>query len=1057
MTLTPATEKPTQATLRPATAPIYPASADLQAFWDACAPLTSPAAGAASAYLERRGIDPKVVAACDLARALPRGAAHPAWARTRTTPEREGRVWHDVGVRLVVPLVDASGRMVSVVGRLLETKRDLKTLVPLDLSSSGLCFASLLDREWLARMDMASIDADVDAPRPPDNILVVEGEMDYLTWATRLLSRTPTPPPIGDKRAPFPGYTLLVGVRAGSFGPAWAGALRGLTTDAPRPVVIRTHHDGAGNAYALKIGMHLRNEGFTVINRTIPYASDAPDLEAKAQGWDENDAARFTVLPSDPLAGSLDFTGSLTVPGASPAAARGQVLSEEEVLEIHRLRSEAAGLADKARTTPELEEVLVQRRKYFDAACASAASNVATAPHGDRNNTLFREAAALTRFRFEPDLVVSRATLNEVLLGPARAVGHDEARIKATLDSAWRRDFAARYAPPMPETLSLDEEVRRRARAARDAKGSKGKGKGKAGAPPLPRAQKTKRAAQGEGVAPDPLATSDGIALSVDDDGVVDEGALLPEELAQVEAEVQAAAASPRVGSFGGRYRLNLGLPLYSLEEALYRATAQMPNIYARDGVLVETVPPTGDRPAHLRSLPPERLDVELSRYVEWYRVKRDKSGRDVEVTVSDPPARYVRAMVASRLHPGVRTIRHVVSHPCAIDGLLLLREGYDAQAQALYLPQHPVSVPPVLTAPSKEDAAGALEVLKDVFSEFVFEHSGGLGAALSLLLTQLGRPDIVPEFVPYYLVTATTPGTGKGTLVEAINGIITGDCGLHPTQPATGDEERKQLLSWALEGRTGIVYYDNIRSGGSVGSPALDSLLTAGGRIEARKLGGNETHIGSMSVTFVGTGNNVSITGDLSRRMVPISLTTPPGVRPSDRTFSRDLRAFVLANRPRLLHAAFTIMAAYRAAGRPLDGQLSDYPSFARWSRLARNPLVWLGMPDFVRESRELAKGADLQVVYLEDMLRCLYVLSKGRPFTAPELQRYWKHAADDTDCAISQGLVAACEQLDFSDSGRWNKARVNATLAAYQGRALEQYRLRPVQPFVSWKVEPL
>jgi putative DNA primase/helicase len=774
--------------------------------------------------------------------------------------------------------------------------------------------------------------------------------------------------------------------------------------------------------------MHLRSEGFGLITRSVPYAQ---------ADWDENDAAREQALPLDPMSGTLDFVPSLAVPGATLDAKNGQVLTDEELMEAHRLRAEAAGLLDRARTAPDLEAVLTQRRAYFDGACARAASAVAAARQGGRNRSLFVEAAGLARFRYEPDLCVTRATLGDVLAVPARACGLSDAEARATLDSAWRRGDGARYKPPMPEHLSLDDETRRLARAARAVE------RGQASGPPRPGHVRSQR-------------TRD---VEVDGDGVVVEGPRAPltdAEAAQVEVEVREVGGAVLRAACGGRVRLDVRDYDFDLQESrIYAAlAAKSVRVYQRDGVLMRQEDASGDMPSHLRPVPVEVLETEISSVVTWYKERTDRMGRTHE-DGAPMPARYPRALVQRRHHPGIREARFLLTHPATVGGRLVLREGYDAASRTLYLPTRPVVIPPVKEAPTKDEARAALRELVSVFDEFVFEGAGGLSAALSLLLTQLARPEVETEFVPYYLITTTTPGTGKGTLVEAINGIVEGTTGLYPARPSSSlEEEHKQYMTWAMGGRSGMVYFDNIKSGTSVGSPALDAILTGGGRIEGRKLGANENYQGRLSVTFVGTGNNVSISGDLARRLVIIRLALPPGVSPAARTFKRDLRAYVLAERPRLLHAAFTVMAAYRAAGSPLDKTLRPHPSFSEWSRVARNPLVWLGMPDPVEEAQRQAGSADLQVVYLRELLSALHTISKGAPFTAHHLCRYWKEACEESD-ALSEQLVVACEQLDFADGARWNKARVTATLGAYQGRAFDGYALMVDQPFVRWRAE--
>ena len=64
-------------------------------------------------------------------------------------------------------------------------------------------------------------------------------------------------------------------------------------------------------------------------------------------------------------------------------------------------------------------------------------------------------------------------------------------------------------------------------------------------------------------------------------------------------------------------------------------------------------------------------------------------------------------------------------------------------------------------------------------------------------------------------------------------------------------------------------------------------------------------------------------------------------------RRFSPDLKAHVREHRARFIVDVFTIVRAYAFAGRPPVARPLE--SFESWSRLARDPLVWLGLPDAV------------------------------------------------------------------------------------------------------------
>lgn len=1053
-------------------APIYPDAGELHGFWAACSPVTEVAAVAAA--LKARSIDPAVVVRCDLARALTSRVTCPHWAHTAPKEGKAGRSWWVLGVRLVVPLVDHTGRVVSVLGRLLADgaltadgeRKQIKSVVPYGMSAAGLAFASVPDREWLSRMDEARMDTALALPRPPAAFVMVEGEMDYLTWATRLLSRVPSPPPLdGTPLTPRPGHALLLGLRSGSFSPTWAQALRGrLPAQATPPAILRLHHDAAGNHYALSVGTALRCEGVMDVQRTIPHArptngtpSDGPFVEGDDLSIDENEAAQLGILPDDFTTGALSFAHSLTNALSIDPARRDQVLTEADMEALHRLRAQASGLMDRAKTSTEIEDLLAQRQAYFRAACDNAVAEVASSGKGEHNNTLFKQAVALTRFKFEPDLDMSRSTLDDVFRATARAIGHTEARILSTLDSAWRTTHATRRSAALPDRLSLDDDVRREARALAAATRAQTRPARVAGGGGPARPAHSRRDTS--------LDTAEMPALDLDpasfDVGSLDRAALGAEPT-EAERHVYSAPTPYQVGGaveVGGRVYVDVGGTSSEPEvDACWRMLSMDGATYVRDGELVEVLPASNDLSARVRPLPQEQIDARLSNIGVFYRDKMDKKTGEMKRDFVRPPTRCSKALFTSRTPRYVRGLSHLLTHPSFINGRVVWREGYDAATCAVLLHSAPVAEMTPPAAPTKEQALAALEVLKSPFVDFHFDHAGGLAAALSLILTLLARPSM-DEFVPYYLVTSTTPGTGKGTLVSAIHALVTGERSLGTAEMRAGEEQMKQFVGWQRAGLSGIMYFDNLKSGSSIGTPLLDSVLTSG-VIMGRVLGTNDMIQGRLWVTFVGTGNNVSVSGDMARRTVPLPLICPRGTTPKTRTWQHpNLITHILSRRGELLRAALTILAAYHAAGCPLTGTPAgprELASFASWSKWCRDPLVWLGMPDFIQTGEESVAQADVTLLHMEELMRTLFVLLKSQSFSLASLQQTWRLAVDQED-AISMAFVAACEELDFSDGKRWSKAAATAILSAYQGRILGEYKLAIERPFMRWRIEKI
>jgi hypothetical protein len=184
-----------------------------------------------------------VVEALDLARALPESVALPRWTSYRGN-SLEARSWLTLGYRLVLPVYDALGNMRSVRGWRVVASDGPKRLPPSGYRASGLVMANSEARSLLER---ASWNSDM------VRIVIVEGEPDFLTWATRFSDNAKTAP-------------AVLGITAGS----WSDELAARIPNGAR-IIVRTHHDQAGNAYAARIGATLtgrctmlRSKGTTI-------------------------------------------------------------------------------------------------------------------------------------------------------------------------------------------------------------------------------------------------------------------------------------------------------------------------------------------------------------------------------------------------------------------------------------------------------------------------------------------------------------------------------------------------------------------------------------------------------------------------------------------------------------------------------------------------------------------------------------------------------------------------------------------------------------------------
>ncbi|MBC7173728.1 MAG: hypothetical protein H5U40_14910, partial [Polyangiaceae bacterium] len=151
-----------------------PDPAEVLNVWGIGAPVTSDTE--VTAWLRGRGIDPAIVEALDLARAMPADVELPRWACSSS-----GRSYASAGYRLAVPMYDHRGVMRSIRWRALDG-RSPKTMAS---SCKGLVMASPLAVELLAKPATEG---------KLGSTVILEGEPDFLRVAAsdwKLEGQTP--------------------------------------------------------------------------------------------------------------------------------------------------------------------------------------------------------------------------------------------------------------------------------------------------------------------------------------------------------------------------------------------------------------------------------------------------------------------------------------------------------------------------------------------------------------------------------------------------------------------------------------------------------------------------------------------------------------------------------------------------------------------------------------------------------------------------------------------------------------------------------------------------
>jgi hypothetical protein len=456
-------------------------------------------------------------------------------------------------------------------------------------------------------------------------------------------------------------------------------------------------------------------------------------------------------------------------------------------------------------------------------------------------------------------------------------------------------------------------------------------------------------------------------------------GALEPYTLAEARASLeQAYSREPREPFLddSGMPLINskqqLRLVTVAAQEALADANVP-PRLFARNGEVVRLSTNDAGAP-RVEPLDVDMMVAKLAEIADWVRPTQGGGLASVY-----PPTSVARSLLdVERLD--VPPLNGLIEAPTLRpDGSVLQQPGYDAQTGLFYQPDTSLIVPPVPERPSEIDVVQAVGMLRhELLREFRFEQESDAANALALQLTAVLR-HLIRGPVPLAVIDAPVAGSGKTMLASMIAMVATGRPASLTSPPDGNDEElRKRFTSLLREDRQFIVF-DNAAK--PVISPVLAQLLTAE-TWNDRVLGVSRTVDLRQRATWVLTGNNVEIGGDLPRRVYSIRLD--PGVaRPELRHFDRpDLAGWVKQQRGELLWSVLVIARAWFDAGKPRPAnRVDEWGSFNDWAYTVGGMLENAGVEGFL-QSRSVRSAKDDEATAWEALLQVSFAQFGDRPF---------------------------------------------------------------------------
>jgi len=441
--------------------------------------------------------------------------------------------------------------------------------------------------------------------------------------------------------------------------------------------------------------------------------------------------------------------------------------------------------------------------------------------------------------------------------------------------------------------------------------------------------------------------------------------------------------------------------------DALHQAN-DPPCLFVRSGQLSRVRRDENGRPI-VDAVGVDELTHRLTNAANFVRVTDEGENN------ADPPERLARNIIAAPSWPFPPLVGVIEAPALRPDGTVIHADGYDP-ATGLYLVSAPnLRVPPIPEKPTPTDVVSAAGVLLNLVSDFPFSDKSSLANIIALMLTPVMRPAIASP-APLALIDAPQAGTGKSLLSEVVSIIATGREAAVITAPTTDDEWQKRITSLLLTGAT-VISVDNVEL--PLNAPSLAAALTATTWTD-RRLGRNDdVLVMPQRATWLATGNNLRLRGDLPRRCYWVRLDAQSS-RPWQRVAFQfpELKAHVAKVRGELLAALLTIARAWFVAGQPEPDGVLRLGSFERWCTAIGGALQTAGISGFLGNAEELYQVSDEEAEEWEAFLRVWHDSIGERPVTAasvadvafrPESESYFGPLAEvfPAACVDANGVV--------------------------------------------------
>jgi hypothetical protein len=412
---------------------------------------------------------------------------------------------------------------------------------------------------------------------------------------------------------------------------------------------------------------------------------------------------------------------------------------------------------------------------------------------------------------------------------------------------------------------------------------------------------------------------------------------------------------------------------------ASLRVANEPPELFARSGRMVAIV--RDERSRHvITDITEAALRGRMARSAFYYKLNKEQ-----ERVECLPPIDVVRDLLA--LSPAewrFPPLEALIEAPfLRSDGTICNDPGYDADTCLFYAPAPGLRFPQIPEAPTRDHVDVSLDLLNSAIGDFPFADAASRANAIASMLTPLVRPAIDSP-TPLALYDAPQAGTGKTLLAEVASIIATGRAAEAFSAPTDPEEWRKKITT-ALSAGSSVVLIDNVIR--RLDSDALCMALTANMYTD-RAFRTFERIVLPVKCTWIATGNNVQLGGDMPRRCYWIRLDAKQS-QPFRRTDFRhaNLRTWVMEHRGELIAALLTIARYWFLQGCPAPRTLRPLGSFESWCKTIGGMLELVGVESFLVNADAMFEQSDSEAAQWEAFLLALADLFDGEPFRVTDI----------------------------------------------------------------------